>query len=85
MNKPSNFVAFEADPILRAILDWYFKHGGEGTGPHDPNWGSTPVGQISTLVAIHQLSERVGDQAAAKQIQTVAAKAIASAAGKLAG
>ena len=85
MEKAGNPAAFEGDPILRVILDWYFKRGGEGVGPWDPSWHGRPVGQISTLVAIHELAGQIVDQKIGKQLQAAAASGIAGIATKLAG
>ena len=71
---------------MRAILSWYFNRGGEGTGPDNPgDWGSTTVGQINTLVAVHQLSAHIANPDIARKIQTAAADGIRDAAEKLAG
>jgi len=85
MVKKGNLVAVEPNAVLRAILGWYFKHGGEGTGPHDPGWASTPIGQIGSLTAIHEMAGQIADRKIAKQLQVAAAQGIASVAGKLAG
>ena len=84
MGNYSNVVAIEPNLVLRAILDWYFKHGGEGTGPHDPDWSRTPIGQIGVLTAIHELAARLGDRELGKQVQASVAKGIAASAGRLA-
>lgn len=84
MGNFSKVVSIEPNPILRAILDWYFGNGGEGTGPGNPDWSRTPIGQISTLTVIHELAGGLADRDIAKQVQATVAKGIAASAGRLA-
>jgi hypothetical protein len=64
--------------VTNPVLLWLFQHGWE-----DPEWGKSPVGQVAIASAIHELSNQITDNEVRKQLQIVAAKAIANAGEKL--
>ena len=57
---------------------WLYNHGWE-----DPDWGQTPVGQITIATAIHELASRLTDGAVKKQIQSATGNVVASMAGRM--
>ena len=61
--------------VTNPVLLWLFRHGWE-----DPTWGRSSMDQITIGLAIHELAAKVSDRDAGKQIQSIAAKAVAKAA-----
>jgi hypothetical protein len=61
--------------VTNPILLWLFRHGWE-----DPGWGQSPMDRLTIALAIHDLAAKVADRDARKQIQSVAARAVAKAA-----
>jgi hypothetical protein len=64
--------------FLLWITDFFHGHW------EDPEWGKTPIGQLSLATAIHQLASNVSDPEMRKQLQQATTKAVATAADKVA-
>jgi hypothetical protein len=52
-------------------------------GWEDPEWGKSPIGQVTIATAIHELANQLEDKKTKKQIQEVTAVAITQAGEKL--
>jgi len=64
--------------VTNALWIALFRRGWE-----DPGWGRSPAGQIAVASAIHEAAKQIKDPEAQRQIQSIAAKTIAQAAGQL--
>lgn len=58
--------------VKNPILLWLLIHGGD-PGPDDPG----PVGQLTTVLSIHELASQISDSGLRREIQALTTKAVA--------
>ncbi|HXG95112.1 MAG TPA: hypothetical protein VNN73_22420 [Blastocatellia bacterium] len=58
--------------VKNPILLWLLIHGGD-PGPDDPG----PVGQLTSVLSIHELASQLSDNSLRREIQAVTSKAVA--------